>query len=77
MIYSPPILQPDWSKITSHGTADVNLLPMHQLLHRVLVNLHRVSVSIGYITRWRSLCDLHNRGPQARGSANHIENDTE
>ena len=35
------------------------------------------STCIGYITRWRSLCDLHNRGPQARGSVNHIGTNTE
>ena len=28
-------------------------------------------ISIGYITRGRSLRDLHTRGPQARGNVNH------
>ena len=28
-------------------------------------------LSIGYITRGRSLRDLHTRGPQARGNVNH------
>ena len=30
-----------------------------------------MGVCIGYITRGRSLRDLHTRGPQARGNVNH------
>ena len=29
------------------------------------------AICIGYITRGRSLRDLHTRGPQARGNVNH------
>ena len=29
------------------------------------------AIRIGYITRGRSLRDLHTRGPQARGNVNH------
>ena len=34
------------------------------------------SIRIGYITRGRSLRDLHTRGPQARGNVNHVETDS-
>ena len=36
----------------------------------VFAELH-AHISIGYITRERSPCDLHTRGPQARGNVNH------
>ena len=32
---------------------------------------HLPHLRIGYITRGRSLRDLHTRGPQARGNVNH------
>ena len=36
-----------------------------------LVHVRRVS--IGYTMKWRSLCDLHHRGPEARGGVRSIE----
>ena len=33
-------------------------------------------IRIGYITRGRSLRELHTRGPQARGNVNHVETDS-
>ena len=35
-----------------------------------------MAISIGYTPRWRSLRDLHHRGPQARGSVRSIETES-
>ena len=32
-----------------------------------------IYVCIGYITRWRSLCDLHTEGRRPQGCVNHVE----
>ena len=37
----------------------------------ILLDLSMRGTHIGYITRGRSLRDLHTRGPQARGNVNH------
>ena len=42
MIYSPPILQPDWSEVTSHGTTIV--VNVHQvILYTYKTNVHVVT----------------------------------